>query len=72
MTPTIILVRVSMGLSFHDESFIMQASIGSLPFIPDIPILNPIPEDGIVDEERRHDEFRNQLGGDSDIQMVDR
>ena len=70
--PTIILVRVSMGLSFHDESFMMQASIGGLPVIPDIRISNPIPEDRIVDEERRYNDFRDQLGGDSDIQMVDR
>jgi len=49
ITPTIILVRVSMGLSFHDESSLVEASIGSLCFSPDIP--NPIPEDGIFDEE---------------------
>jgi len=70
ITPTIILVRVSMGLSFHNDSSIVEASIGSLRFAPDIP--NPIPEDGIVDEERRHDNFDIQSSDDSDIQMVDR
>ena len=50
----------------------VQASIGSLPFIPDIPISNSISEDGIVDEERRHNNFQNQLDNDSDIQIVDR
>jgi len=70
ITPTIILVRVALGLSFHDQSSLVQASIGSLCFAPDIP--KPIPEDGIVDEERRDDEFEIQLSDDSDIQMVDR
>ena len=70
MTPTIILVRVSMGLSFHDESSMVEASIGSLRFAPDI--ANPISENEIIDEERRHDHFEIQLSGDSDIQMVDR
>ena len=45
-----------MGLSFHDESSMVKASIGSLRFAPDIP--NPVPENGISD--------------DLDIQMVDR
>ena len=60
-----------MGLSFHDESS-MAASIGnlSLPFIPDIS--NPILENEIVDEERGHDDFEDQLSDDSDTQMVDR
>ena len=59
-----------MGLSFHDESSMVAASIGSLRFMPDIS--NPIPENGIVDEERGHDDFADQLSDDWDIQMVDR
>ena len=59
-----------MGLSFHDESSMVEASIGSLRFAPDI--ANPISENGIIDEERRHDDSGIQLSGDSDIQMVDR
>ena len=59
-----------MGLSFHDESSMVEASIGSLHFAPDI--ANPISKDGIIDEERRHDDSEIQLSGDSDIQMVDR
>ena len=48
----------------------MEASIGSLHFVPDIP--NPMPENGVVDEERIHDNFQIQLSDDLDIQMVDR
>ena len=59
-----------MGLSFHDESSMVEASIGSLRFAPDIP--EPMTENGIVDEERRHEDFDIQLSDHSDIQMVDR
>ena len=59
-----------MGLSFHDESSMVEASIGSLRFAPDIE--NPISENEIINEERRHDNSDIQLIGDSDIQMVDR
>ena len=46
------------------------SSIGSLCFAPDI--ANPISENEIIDEERRHDDSEIQLsGGDSDIQMAD-
>ena len=48
----------------------VEASIGSLCFAPDI--ANPISEDEIIDEERRHDDSEIQLSSDSDIQMVDR
>ena len=48
----------------------VEASIGSLRFAPDI--VNPISENGIIDEKRRHDDSEIQLSGDSDIQMVDR
>ena len=64
-------MRVSIGLSFHDESSMVEASIGTLRFAPDI--ANPISENEIVDERRHHDDSEIQLsGGDSDIQMVDR
>ena len=59
-----------MGLSFHDESSMVETSIGSLRFAPDI--ANPTLENGIIDEERRHDNSEIQLSDDSDIQMVDR
>ena len=59
-----------MRLSFHDESSMMEASIGSLRFAPDDP--NPTSENEIINEERRHVDFETQLNGDSDIQMVDR
>ena len=48
----------------------VEASIGSLHFAPAIE--NPISENGIIDEERRHDDSEIQLSNDSDIQMVDR
>ena len=64
--PTIILVQVSMGLSFHNESSMVEASIGSLRFAPDI----ANPEEGIIDE-RRHDNSEIQLSGDSDIYYTD-
>ena len=58
-----------MGLSFHDESSMVEASIGSLRFGPDV--ANSVSENGIMDE-RKHDDSEIQLSGDSDIQMVDR
>jgi len=73
ITPTIILVRVSMGLSFHDQSSMVEASIGSLRFAPDYQ--NPISQSGsinVLDEGRRDDDIEIQLSDDSDIQMVDR
>ena len=48
----------------------VEVSIGSLRFAPDIP--EPMTENGIVDEERRHEDFDIQLSDHSDIQMVDR
>ena len=59
-----------MGLSFHDESSMVEASIGSLRFASDI--ANPLSENGMIDEEGRHDGSETQLSDDSDIQMVDR
>ena len=61
-----------MRLSFYDESSMVEESIGSLCFAPQ-DVANLIPENGIVDEERRHDDDSEvQLSGDPDIQMVDR
>jgi hypothetical protein len=42
MTPTIILVRVSMGLSFDDDTSIVEAveSVVRCQVAPDEPILN--------------------------------
>ena len=52
----------------------VEASIGSLCFTPDI--VNPISADEIIDEERTqrgHDDSEIQLSSDSEIQMpVDR
>ena len=62
-----------MGLSFQDETSMVEANIGSLRFAPDIE--NSISENGIIDEERiqrRHDDSEIQLSSDSEIQMVDR
>ena len=61
-----------MGLSFHDESSMVEAtsSIGSLHFAPDI--ANSISENDIIDEERRHDDSQIQSSNDLDIQIVDR
>ena len=62
-----ILVRVSMGLSFHDEKSMVEASIGSLRFAPDDP--NSIPGAGIGDivhEERRENDIETQLIDRSD------
>ena len=58
-----------MGLSFHDESSMVEASIGSLRFTPDIE--NPTSGNGIIDEERIHDDSEIQLSGNSDIEMVE-
>jgi len=51
ITPTIILVRVSMGLSFHDEDSFVEASIGSLCFFPqaDADVMPEAGSIGIVD-----------------------
>jgi len=74
ITPTIILVRVSMGLSFHDESSMVEATsaIGSLLFAHDDP--NSIPEAGSTDifEAGKRDGDIEKLSDDSDIQVADR
>ena len=48
----------------------VEASIGSLRFAPDI--AEPTSENGIIDEERRHGNSEVRLSDDLDIQMVDR
>ncbi|KAF8800726.1 hypothetical protein BYT27DRAFT_7116760, partial [Phlegmacium glaucopus] len=66
LTPTIILVRVSMGLSFHDKESMIESSVGSLRFAADNP--NSIPETG--DIENRDDAIGIRLS--DDIEMVER
>jgi len=84
IAPTIILVRVSLGLSFHNEESFVEA-VGSLQFATNNP--NPIPGTGSMDQdgslyigyddpnplsdmyqERRDDES----GRSDDIQIVGR
>jgi len=59
IAPTIILVRVSLGLSFHDEESLVEA-VSSLQFGA-----NPIPEAGSIYQDRSahigHDEDLNPL-----------
>jgi len=45
IAPTVILVRVSLGLSFHDKESLDEA-VGSLQFAA-----NPIPEAGSIDQD---------------------
>jgi len=85
IAPTIILVRVSLGLSFHDKESLVEA-VGSLQFAA-----NPIPEAEGIDQDRSshigHDndlhplpvmgninqERRDdEIGRSDDIQIVDR
>ena len=47
----------------------VEASIGSLHFSSGIS--NPIPENGIVDEKRGHDDIAIQLRANSDIHITD-
>jgi hypothetical protein len=58
-------VRVSLGLSFHDESSLAEA-VDSLRFAADDP--DPIARTGSIREERRYDD----IGRSDDIQVVDR
>ena len=48
----------------------VEATIGSLRFAPGIS--NPISENGIIDEEKRHDDSEIPISSDLEIQMVDR
>ncbi|KAF8811392.1 hypothetical protein BYT27DRAFT_7134400 [Phlegmacium glaucopus] len=69
ITPTIILVRVSMGLSFHDQESMIASTIGSLHFVANNPnsISGTKTEDvGIVN---RHDDIGDRQS--DDIEMVD-
>jgi len=87
IAPTIILVRVSLGLSFHDKESLDEA-VSSLQFAADDP--NPISESGSIDQYRSshigHDDDLNplpvmgnineerrddEIGGSDDIQIVD-
>jgi len=67
--PTIILVRVSIGVSFHDKNS-MEASIRSLQFAPiDVDSISETASIDIVDKERKNDDIEIQFS-DGDIQMV--
>ena len=81
ITPTIILLRVSMGLSFHDEPSLIDA-VSSLRFAADDS--DPIPRTGIMSRDEPHDtnpisemigtreERRDDdIGRSDDIQTVD-
>ncbi|KAF8811291.1 hypothetical protein BYT27DRAFT_7336320 [Phlegmacium glaucopus] len=68
ITPTIIQVRVSMGLSFYDQESMIESSVGSLRFADNNP--NASPETGDVDIGNRDDDIGIRLS--DDIQMVDR
>jgi len=59
IAPTIILVRVSLGLSFHDKESLVEA-VGSLQFAA-----NPIPEAGSIDQDRS-----SHIGYDNDLNPV--
>ncbi|KAF8817014.1 hypothetical protein BYT27DRAFT_7247885 [Phlegmacium glaucopus] len=77
ITPTIILVRVSMGLSFHDKESMRESTIESLRFAPDNPNSISGTEDhdagGIVNDAgiANGDDNIGVRQGD-DIEMVDR
>ena len=75
ITPTIILVRASMGLSFHDENSMIEASTRSLQFAPindRNSSLDPNTESpSIVDQERRDGDLQLVGINGSDIQMAD-
>ncbi|KAF8799593.1 hypothetical protein BYT27DRAFT_7201334, partial [Phlegmacium glaucopus] len=69
ITPTIILVRVSMGLSFHDKESMKESTIESLRFADNNPNSISETEDhdaGIVNED---DNIGVRQG--DDIEMVD-
>ncbi|KAF8810617.1 hypothetical protein BYT27DRAFT_7186023 [Phlegmacium glaucopus] len=68
ITPTIIFVRLSMGLSFYDKESMIESSVGSLRFADNNP--NPNPDTGDVDIVDRDDDIRLRLS--DEIQMVDR
>ena len=63
LTPTIILVRVTMGLSFHDQESMVEVTSG-LHFASDHP--NPIPETGCISIERQ------DMSEDFDIEVSNR
>ncbi|KAF8811454.1 hypothetical protein BYT27DRAFT_7336175 [Phlegmacium glaucopus] len=68
ITPTIIFVRLSMGLSFYDKESMIESSVGSLRFADNNP--NPNPQTGDVDIMNRDDDIGVRQS--DDIQMVHR
>ncbi|KAF8808787.1 hypothetical protein BYT27DRAFT_7255249 [Phlegmacium glaucopus] len=76
IAPTIILVRVSMGLSFHDKESMRESTIGSLRFAANNPNSISETEDhdaGIINDAGivNGDDNIGVRQGD-DIEMVDR
>jgi len=70
ITPTIILVRVSMGLSFHDEASMVEVVGSFLHFTPnDCSDQNSIPETRSISQERR-DESDDCIDGNDDFQIM--
>jgi len=68
ITPTIIVVRVSMGFSFHNDENVMteSSSNGSLRFASQATVSNAIPDtESIIDQERKDDDIQIQLKYDS-------
>jgi hypothetical protein len=52
ITPTIILVRVSMGVSFHNEASMVEVAGSFLHFSTDDPTRHSIPETESIQESR--------------------
>jgi len=75
ITPTIILVRVSIGLSFHDEGSMVEAVGSLLHFTPDGSESDrnseSIPETGSISQEGRDEsDDCHGIGGSDDIQIM--
>ncbi|KAF8815285.1 hypothetical protein BYT27DRAFT_7080354 [Phlegmacium glaucopus] len=68
ITPTIILVRVSMGLSFHDQESMIESAIGSLHFVANNP--NSISETEMEDVGIVNREDDIGVRQSDDIEMV--
>ncbi|KAF8803982.1 hypothetical protein BYT27DRAFT_7259438 [Phlegmacium glaucopus] len=67
ITPTIILVRTSIGLSFYEREPMIESTVGTLRFAASNP--NSVPETGDVDIVNKDDEIGVRLSDDG-IQML--